>query len=278
MGKSSTIIQHLNDVILQQQKEIHRLELELVRRVTPPPSPPPSEKQESIINHDVLDYMRAFRPTYEIDEFIELFNRYDYDEQTGDGFSAFSPSDCLSATERGTWDCDRHNYWVLDRIQSVVNRISNPLSNRTFHSTLCSNGSYTVYFYEDGEWINDAAEFEKKVLRLLRNMLRQIMTWIRDIELPLLAYRNAENVLYNICDRDGNPKIEKMIDGCSKTATMRAITEHLIDNIANPFTFMTQIRKKIILTSAAVASDKLDKTIPIYTELEPKNKKQNKLS
>ena len=234
-------------------------------------SKPPEPKEKSEPVPKPKDYIDMLNPV-DIKEFTELFTRDDYDEETEEGFSYITQDDFKTVLENGSYDIDRHNYWVLDIVERLINRYSTPLSQRPFHSIKdTKTGGFIIGVYQDGDWVFDNDLFEEKFLRCIRSMNGVITHWINYIEAPIIEYRNKENEQWGVRDSEGEIRVEKICE-CHQTEMLRAISENLRKTVSQPYSLMAEVKKKFILDSDVIIKDMKDPRRKLAVNLE-KDKK-----
>ena len=217
-------------------------------------------------------YLEELTPI-DINEFTAIFNKDEpYNEKTQDGYSYITDDDLKTVYDGGRYDCDRHEYWLLDIIERVINGYGKPLTYRSFHSMKnTQTGHLVMAFYQNDDWVFDNDLFESKLLTCLRNMRNVINHRISDIEIPALAERNADNIKWNIKkDKESDEiKVETSWEN-DYTQTLRGISTAIQDTITNPYKIMIEVKKKFILDTDTIIKDIDDPTRKLKVNLEKK--------
>jgi hypothetical protein len=217
-------------------------------------------------------YLDELKPI-DINYFTEAFkNDEDYDEQTQEGYRYLTEDDLKTTYEGGRYDSDRHEYWLLDIIERLINGYGEPLTYRSFHSIRDTKlNGYVMAFYENKEWIFDNELFESKFITCLRNMRTVINNRISDIEVPALAQRNAYNAGFNIKkDKDSDEILVETVWESEYTQLLRGISAEILDTITHPYKIMTEVKKKFILDTDTIIKDIHDPTRKLNVNLEKK--------
>jgi hypothetical protein len=219
-------------------------------------------------------YLEELNPI-DINEFTAIFNKDEpYDEETQEGYSYITDDDLKTVYEGGRYDCDRHEYWLLDIIERVINGYGKPLTYRPFHSMKhTQTGHMVMAFYENDDWVFDNDLFESKLLTCLRNMRNVINLRVSDIEIPALAERNANNIKWNIRKDEKDPESDIKVETTWEndyTQTLRGISTAIQDTITHPYKIMIEVKKKFILDTDTIIKDIADPTRKLKVNLEKK--------
>ena len=278
MGKSTKIIQDLNDLILTQQKEIHRLELELMKAGLSPPVvnliPPVVNLIPPVVKSaTVKPYLEEILPSaVSIQEFIELIRRDEIDHE-GDVICCFEDKDLISVYDGGNYDESIDIKWTLDIIERFINKFTRPLRYRPFHCIRDSKSHPVMCFKDKGEWVTDNDAFEKYLNRILHGMSAILTKRIIRIHEPIIEYLNEQNRLFRCnVDEFGNLIECKHFDGNDKTLPMLAIATMLNNNAANPYNMMVAFKIKFTLDSEDVAEDTKKPFRKLHKVIEDKTK------
>ena len=256
-----------------------------IAAATPPP-PPQIQAEEPNITIEIVSakpateekiprpkqYLDLLTPI-DINDFTDVFKKdEDYNEETQEGYRYFIDNDFKTTYEGGSYDCDRHEYWLLDIFERVINGYGKPLTYRPFHSMKhTQTGNMVMAFYENDDWVFDNDQFESKFITCLRNMRNVINIRINDIEVPQLALRNEDNIKWNVKKNKESDEILVETSWESEyTKSLRIIATAIQDTITNPYKIMVETKKKFILDTDTIRKDMDDPTQKLKVDLEKK--------
>lgn len=256
-----------------------------IAAATPPP-PPQIQAEEPNITIEITSAKPATekkipRPKQYLDELDPLDINYfiakfdedeDYNEETQEGYRYFKDDDFKLAYEGGPYYYDRHEYWLLDIFERMINGYRKPLTHRSFHSIKNpQTGHLVMAFYENDDWVFDNDQFESKFIKCLRNMRNVINRRVNEIELPMIARINADNITFGVRkDKFDNESDIVVLTSWEneETETLRDISTNIQDTITNPYKIMIEVKKKFILDTDTIIKNMDDPLRKLKVNLE----------